>query len=79
MVARLLVVVGALMGLFAMHGLEDHGASSHKINAPMRPPVMAVSHAGHAIDSAVGEAVEVSVSVADPGEKSSGRVCCTDR
>ena len=50
--ARLLVLAGALAGLFAMHGLSDHGASSHDMPAAMRPAVMEVSHTGHPADAA---------------------------
>lgn len=31
--ARQVVFVGALLGLFAMHGLGDHGAGSHDMQA----------------------------------------------
>jgi hypothetical protein len=40
------------MGVFAMHGLSDHGAPSHAMNPPM-PAVMAPTHTGHAIDPAL--------------------------
>ena len=49
---RLLVIAGALAGLFAMHGLSYHGASSHDMDAPMDPAVMAMSHASHTADDA---------------------------
>ena len=51
MVLRLLVFAAALAGLFAMHGLGEHGASSHDMNAPMNPAVMAISHTSQ-MDSA---------------------------
>jgi hypothetical protein len=42
---RLLVFAGALVGLFAMHGLSDHGASAHEMpSTPMSPAVVAMSH-----------------------------------
>jgi hypothetical protein len=50
--ARLLVFAGALAGLFVMHGLSDHGASSHELHAAMSPAVMETSRAGHPADAA---------------------------
>lgn len=49
---RLLVFTAALAGLIAMHGLSDHAAPSHEMNAPMDPAVMAMSHASHMADDA---------------------------
>lgn len=47
--ARLVVLAGALAGLFAMHGLADHGVShadSHQAHAPMAStsPTSPTSH-----------------------------------
>lgn len=50
MVLRLLVFAAALAGVFAMHGLSEHGASSHDMNAPMNPAAMGISH-GSQMDS----------------------------
>lgn len=41
--ARLLVTVAALAGLFAMHGLADHGMPS----APIAAASVAADHGGH--------------------------------
>ena len=56
--ARLLVCVGALAGLFAMHGLNGHGAASHELHAPLGSAVVEGTTTGHAAaaPSAVGEA-----------------------
>ena len=71
--ARLLVFAGALMGLFAMHGLSDHGAASHDMRAAMNPAVTAISHAGHAANAAVGETGDALTGTAEPpGEQSPG-------
>lgn len=48
----MLVFVGAFAGLFAMHGLSDHGAASHETDGSMNPAVLAISHAGHTADAA---------------------------
>jgi hypothetical protein len=46
---RLLVFAGALLGLFAMHGLSDHGASAHQMShATMSPAMVAMAHTDHA-------------------------------
>lgn len=50
--ARLLVFAGALAGLFVMHGLSDHGASSHETHAAISRAVTEISHAGHPADAA---------------------------
>ena len=48
MSARLLVLVGALAGLFTLHGLSAHGASSHDVNAAMSAAVLVNGHADDA-------------------------------
>lgn len=71
MVVRLLVIAAALVGLFAMHGLSDHGAASHDM-APMNPAVTAMGHTGHMMGDS-GEATEGARTTAgDPGEGSPG-------
>ena len=58
---RLLVLAGALAGLFAMHGLSDHGASSHDMHAPMNPAVLGTSHAIHAADDPQSATEELTI------------------
>jgi hypothetical protein len=72
MVARLLVLGGALAGLIAMHGLSDHGASSHEMEAPMNPAVTVVSHVGHAADNSRGQAADAATGAVAPGEHAPG-------
>ena len=72
MVVRLLVLGGALMGIFAMHGLSDHGASSHDMSAPMNPAVTMTKHAGHAAEAALGATDDTLTGSAAPEEPSSG-------
>lgn len=49
MAVRLIVPAAALAGLFAMHGMSDHG-SSHFPHAPMGTAEMAMSRASHLAD-----------------------------
>lgn len=46
---RLIMSAAALAGLFAMHGMSDHG-SSHFAHAPIGTAEMAMSHAKHVAD-----------------------------
>ena len=71
MVVRLLVVVAALTGLFAMHGLGDHGAPSQEMAAVMHPAATATSHLDHGADAALGETgVPLAVAAARDGDSS---------
>lgn len=45
--ARLVVIVGALLGLFAMHALSDHGAGSNEMQTAALAPAIAAAHPGH--------------------------------
>lgn len=49
--ARLLVTVAALAGLFAMHGLADHGMPS----APIAAATPAANHGGHGDEGGLHE------------------------
>lgn len=44
---RLLLVMAAFVGLFAMHGLGDHGTMHQELSAPMAAIASTDSHAGH--------------------------------
>ena len=68
--ARVLVVVGALAGLFAMHGLADHAASAHAM-PPVPASVVGVTmahtdHAAHDGLTAAGDLGAVLARPADP-------------
>lgn len=58
--ARLVVLVGALFGLFAMHGLGDHGAAPHEMHAAAMAPAIAAADAPHGGHSSHAEASDQS-------------------
>jgi hypothetical protein len=65
---RLLVFTAALAGLFVMHGLNDHGASGHDVDAPTDSAVVAMSHTSQMAHDA-GDAPEGALTVAGaPGQ-----------
>jgi hypothetical protein len=73
MAARLLVFAGVLAGLLVMHGLSDHGASSHEMRAAMSPAVVEISHTGHPAGAARSAEDDAgSADDAAPGEDSPG-------
>lgn len=63
--ARLVVLVGALFGLFAMHGLGDHGASPHEMHASAMAPAIVDADPAHGEHSSHADARDQS-SAADP-------------
>lgn len=65
---RLLVFTAALAGLFAMHGLNDHGASSHDVSAPTSSAVMAMSHTSPVAHEAEDVMEGASIVAETPGE-----------
>ena len=71
MVVRLLVFAAALVGLFAMHGLSDHGAASHDM-APMNPAVTAMGHTGQMAGDSREATAGARATAGDPGEGSPG-------
>lgn len=65
--ARLLVLLAALAGLFAMHGMSDHGTMHHgspethtstaPVNAPDMGPALHAMTDGHSVSATVSKVV----------------------
>ena len=72
MVVRLLVFAAALAGLFAMHGLSDHGTASHDLNASMNPVVTAMAHTGQMADHSREASEAARTTDGAPGQDSPG-------
>lgn len=76
--ARLVVLIGALFGLFAMHGLGDHGAAPHEMHAAAMAPVIAAAdpphgaHAAHASHTGASDELPAKPSAAAPDSPGSG-------
>jgi hypothetical protein len=71
---RLLVLAGALAGLFAMHGLAAHGASSHDTMPPLAvsATVVSMSDTDHASDATQAAMDGMGTTGGEPAEPSPG-------
>lgn len=71
--ARLLFLAGALVGLFAMHGLADHGAATRDVPlVPMSVAVMSMGHTDHTSETTQIPMDDAGTTGSEPSGHSSG-------